>query len=162
MPISPARPKYLATNIVACPWASELSIHSRQGRSMQVLLQLLRNTRYPLQLIFEFQARASIFFRLSLLLLLPFSSHKFTQCCNLFSAPLCLVVAIPRSIQSRSLEHAKTLKHHILEAQFFNNVSNMRTIFLSVVIRWWTVRHNRYPTGMRHNIARSDQRSLIE
>lgn len=49
--MSPARPKNLATKRVACPWASEVSIHCKQGRRIQVSLQPLRSTRQPLQLI---------------------------------------------------------------------------------------------------------------
>lgn len=49
--IRPARPKNLATNTVAWPWASGLSIHCRQGRRMHDSLHPFRRTRQPLQLI---------------------------------------------------------------------------------------------------------------
>lgn len=50
-PISPARPKNLATNTVAWPWASEFSIHCRHGLRMHDSLHPLRRTRHPLQLM---------------------------------------------------------------------------------------------------------------
>jgi hypothetical protein len=50
-PMSPARPKNLAKNTVACPCASESSIHCKHGRRMHDSLQPLRSTRHPLQLM---------------------------------------------------------------------------------------------------------------
>lgn len=51
--IRPARPKNLATKTVAWPWASEVSIHCKQGRRIQDSLHPFRRTRQPLQLISE-------------------------------------------------------------------------------------------------------------
>ncbi len=50
-PMRPARPKNLAKNTVACPCASESSIHCKHGRRMHDSLQPLRSTRHPLQLM---------------------------------------------------------------------------------------------------------------
>lgn len=47
----PARPKNLATNTVAWPWDSGLSIHCKQGRKIHDSLHPFRKTRHPLQLI---------------------------------------------------------------------------------------------------------------
>lgn len=49
----PARPKNLATKMVAWPCASELSIQCRHGRRIHVSLHPFRSTRHPLQLIYQ-------------------------------------------------------------------------------------------------------------
>lgn len=59
--ISPARPKNLATNTVACPCASGVSIHCKQGLNIQLSLHPFRRTRQPLQLIFPFCCYTDIF-----------------------------------------------------------------------------------------------------
>lgn len=56
--ISPARPKNLATNTVAWPWDSALSIHCKHGRRIHDSLHPFRSTRHPLQLISRFNSPA--------------------------------------------------------------------------------------------------------